>query len=179
MRMVFNFKMSVDDYRKMLMSKTFGNSLVKRIFLILTWVIFTILLVGDITKVIQITRVVHVCALLVAVSLPAAIITVEINVIKYKDAYMSGFKADRQIIADDEGLTFLNKITKESGTNSWSDVSKLEELKSVFVIQLNRTEAVILPKRSMGNEKKVEKFKELVSEKMPKNFYPLKKSIFS
>lgn len=179
MRMVFNFKMSVEDYRKMMMCRTFGNSWVKRIFLIGTWVVFTFLLIGDITNVFQISRVVHVCALLVAVSLPAAILTVEVNVIKYKDAYRPGFKADRQIIADDEGLTFLNKITKESGSNSWADVTKLEELKSVFVIQLNRTEAVILPKRSMGNEKKVEQFKDLVSQKMPKYFYPLKKSIFN
>jgi hypothetical protein len=178
MRMVFNFKMSVDDYRKMMICRTFGSSWVKRIVLFVTWVIFAILLAAELTHKIQLSRVVHVCALLVAVSLPAAVITLEVNVIKYKNAYMSGFKAERQIIADDEGLTFINKMTKESGSNSWADVTKLEELKNVFVIQLNRKDAVILPKWSLGNQEKMEQFKALVNQKIPQCFYPLKNSIF-
>lgn len=177
MRMVFNFKMSLEDYHHMMMCRTFGNSLVRRAVLLGSWAVFTILIVGDFAGVIRLSRVVHVCALMVAVALPAAVLTMEINVSKYKDAYMSGFKAQRQVIADEEGFTFCNKSTDELGTNPWTDVTKLEELKNVFVIQLNRHEAVILPKRGMGNGKKVEQFKELVSQKIPNRFYPLKKSV--
>ena len=148
MRMVFNFKMSLEDYHQMMVSRTFGNSWIRRIIL------------------------------LVAVSFPAAVITMEINVSKYKDAYLSGFKAERQIVADEEGLTFCNRSTGESGSNPWGEVTKLEELKDVFVIQLNRREAVILPKRGMGNTKKVDQFREMVKEKIPERFYPLKRSVF-
>lgn len=174
MRMVFNFKMSMDDYHKMMVCRTFGNSWLRRLVLFGTWTVFTILLVCDLTNVLRLSRVVHVCALLVAVSLPAAVITMEINVSKYKEAYLSGFQAERQIVADDEGLTFRNKSTDESGKNAWSEVSKLEELKDSFIIQLNRREAVILPKRGMGDHKKVEQFRELVNEKIPERFYPIK-----
>lgn len=178
MRMVFNFKMSLDDYHQMMVSRTFGNSWTRRIFLLSVWLVFTGLIVLDLTGVIELSRVVHVCALLVAVSFPAAVITMEINVSKYKDAYLSGFKAERQIVADDEGLTFCNRSTGESGSNTWDEVTKLEEMKDVFVIQLNRREAVILPKRGMGNTKKVDQFREMVKDKIPERFYPLKHSVF-
>ena len=178
MRMVFNFKMSLEDYHQMMVSRTFGNSWIRRIILLVVWLVFTGLIVLDLTGVIELTRIVHVCALLVAVSFPAAVITMEINVSKYKDAYLSGFKAERQIVADEEGLTFCNRATGESGSNRWGEVTKLEELKDVFVIQLNRREAVILPKRGMGNTKKVDQFREIVKEKIPERFYPLKRSVF-
>lgn len=99
MRMVFNFKMSLEDYHQMMVSRTFGNSWIRRIILLVVWLVFTGLIVLDLTGVIELTRIVHVCALLVAVSFPAAVITMEINVSKYKDAYLSGFKAERQIVA--------------------------------------------------------------------------------
>ena len=178
MRMVFNFKMSLEDYQQMMVSRTFGNSWIRRIILLVVWLVFTGLIVLDLTGVIELTRIVHVCALLVAVSFPAAVITMEINVSKYKDAYLSGFKAERQIVADEEGLTFCNRSTGESGSNTWGEVTKLEELKDVFVIQLNRREAVILPKRGMGNTKKVDQFREMVKEKIPERFYPLKRFVF-
>ena len=178
MRMVFNFKMSLEDYHQMMVSRTFGNSWIRRIILLVVWLVFTGLIVLDLTGVIELTRIVHVCALLVAVSFPAAVITMEINVSKYKDAYLSGFKAERQIVADEEGLTFCNRSTGESGSNTWGEVTKLEELKDVFVIQLNRREAVILPKRGMGNTKKVDQFREMVKEKIPERFYPLKRAVF-
>ena len=178
MRMVFNFKMSLEDYHQMMVSLTFGHSWIRRIILLVVWLVFTGLIVLDLTGVIELTRIVHVCALLVAVSFPAAVITMEINVSKYKDAYLSGFKAERQIVADEEGLTFCNRSTGESGSNTWGEVTKLEELKDVFVIQLNRREAVILPKRGMGNTKKVDQFREMVKEKIPERFYPLKRFVF-
>jgi hypothetical protein len=176
MRMMFSFKMSVDDYRKMMISKTYGNSWTRRIILFSTWVLFAILLALDLANKIELSRVVHVCALLVSVSFPAAAITLQINVINYKNAYMNGFKAERAIIVDDEGLTFVNKMSKESRNNAWTDVTRLDELKDVFVIQLNRRDSVILPKRSMENQK-MEEFKKLVNQKIPKYFYPLKNSI--
>lgn len=154
MRMVFNFKMSLEDYHQMMVSRTFGNSWIRRIILLVVWLVFTGLIVLDLTGVIELTRIVHVCALLVAVSFPAAVITMEINVSKYKDAYLSGFKAERQIVADEEGLTFCNRSTGESGSNPWGEVTKLEELKDVFVIQLNRREAVILPNAAWETQKK-------------------------
>ena len=178
MRMVFNFKMSLEDDHQMMVSRTVGTSWIRRISLLVVWLVFTGLIVLDLTGVIELTRIVHVCALLVAVSFPAAVITMEINVSKYKDAYLSGFKAERQIVADEEGLTFCNRSTGESGSNTWGEVTKLEELKDVFVIQLNRREAVILPKRGMGNTKKVDQFREMVKEKIPERFYPLKRSVF-
>ena len=173
--MVFRFKMSLDDYHKMMLSRTFGNSFVKRIFIFITWIVFLVLLICDLTNVIELTRVVHLCSLLVSVAIPAAFLTMEINVAKYRKAYIEGFSAERQIIADDEGLTFINKTTEQSGKNAWDEVTKLEELKDSFIIQLNRKEAIILPKRGMGNPKKIEQFRELANEKISNRFYPLKK----
>ena len=37
MRMVFNFKMSLEDYHQMMVSRTFGNSWIRRIILLVVW----------------------------------------------------------------------------------------------------------------------------------------------
>lgn len=173
MRMVFHFKMSVGDYREMMFYRTFGTSKLRRWLLFGTWAVFLLLLIGDWIHVVALSRVVHICALLVSVAVPASFITMEINVSQYKDAYLAGFKAERQIIADDEGLTFTNQMAKESGFNPWSDVTKLEEMKHVFVIQLNHKEAVILPKRGMGDHTKVETFIGMVKEHVPDAYCPM------
>lgn len=173
MRMVFNFRMSVADYRHMLIGRTFGSSRPKQLFYLSSWAVFTVLLVLELAGVLVLGRVIHLCALMVAVALPASFITMELNVAKYKEAYQSGMQAERQIIADDQGLTFCNKTTNESGSNPWSDVTRLEEQKHIFVIRINRHEAVILPKRGMGNGKKVELFRQLASREISDRFYPL------
>lgn len=178
MRMVFNFRMSIEDYHHMMLCRTFGSSWLRRLLMLGSWVVFAGLLIGEVTHVIELGRVVHICALMVTVALPAAFFTMEIDVSKYRDAYKAGFKAERQIVADHDGLTFCNKTTSESGRNSWSDVTRLEEFKHIFVIHINRHEAVILPKRGMGNGKKVEQFKELVIQMIPERFIPLGKSLF-
>lgn len=178
MRLSFRFKMSVSDYRKMMISRTFGDSVLRRVFLVGLWIFFTALFVAERLGAFELSRVVHVCALLVMVALPAAAITMEINIAKYKEAYLAGFKAERQIIADEKGLTFRNCNTNESGENSWAEVTKVEELKDVFMIQLNRREEVILPKRGMGDNRKINEFRELVKKKIAARFYPLRNSFF-
>lgn len=175
MRMIFNFKMSAEDYRQMQLCRTFGNSVFRRVILLLSWVVFTVLFICDAAHVLLLSRVVHLCALMVMTALPAALLTMEINIHKYKEAYEAGFQAQRQIIADEGGLAFCNKTTNESVGNPWEDVTKLEEMERVFVIQLNRRQAVILPKRGMGDEKRIEQFRELANRKIPARFYPLKR----
>ncbi|MDD2971600.1 MAG: YcxB family protein [Lachnospiraceae bacterium] len=173
-RLVFKFKMSVQHYRKMMESKTFGNFVPLRILLVLAWILFTVLFVLDVSGRIELTQVVHVCALLVMVAIPAAWLTMEINIFKYSNAYREGFMAERQIAVDKEGFTFTNVTDHMSGNNSWDEISKIEELKDVFLIQINKKEQVILPKKSMGDNRKIGIFKEMVNENIPTHFYPMK-----
>ena len=175
MKHVYNFKMTVADYRDMITCKTFGTQTWKRVFLATCWVIFGMILLLDYTNVIQISTTIHVCALLVTVALPATLITMEVNIHKYKEAYQNGFKAERQITVTDEGMIFKNRASDESGFNPWSDISRLDEMKKVFVIQLEAREAVILPKRAMGTQAKVDEFIAVVKEHIPDKFHPMRK----
>lgn len=176
MRMVFNFKMSISDYRKMMYYRTFGISFFKRVFIFSVWTVFAVLFVCDLSHVIVLTRVVHVCALMVTIAVPASFITMEINVSQYKQAYLEGCKAERQIVVDEEGFTFKNRTTDESGFNPWSDITRLEEMKQLFVIQIGRKEAVILPKRGMGDHRKVGTFIDMAIAHIPETFAPLNQS---
>lgn len=173
-RLVFKFKMTVQHYRKMMESKTFGNSVVRRILLLLLWLLFTGLYAAEKLKQIQLTNVIHICALLVMVALPAAWITMEINIFKYGSAYREGFMGERQIAVDHNGFTFTNVTSGESGKNAWEEISRVEELKDLFLIQINQREQVILPKKSMGDHRKIGIFKDMVNEKIPTHFYPMK-----
>ena len=175
MKHVYNFKMTVADYRDMITCKTFGVQPWKRIFMAIVWCVSAIAVLLNFTKVLQLSATVYVCVLLVTVIVAAAVITMEVNIHKYKEAYKNGFNAERQIVMDEEGFTFRNKASDESGFNPWSDVTRLDEMKMVFVIQLNAREAVILPKRAMGTQIKVDEFMAFVNEHIPDRFHPIKK----
>lgn len=175
-RLVFKFDMRVGDYRRMMVAKTFGNSRLGRILLLLVWLFFAALFMAHrVLKVIELSQVIYVCALLVFVAVPAAWLTMEINISKFSEAYAGGMKEKREIIVDSQGLLFQKPETKENEFFKWEDVTRLEELSDLYVIQLHRSRAVILPKRGMGDHKKIEKFIGLAEEKIPNRFYPLKK----
>lgn len=173
-RLVFKFKMTVQHYRKMMESKTFGNSIAKRCLLFLLWLWFTGLYIAEKLQQVQLTNVIHICALLVMVALPAAWLTMEINIFKYSSAYREGFMGERQIAVDKNGFTFTNVTSGEAGKNTWEEISRIEELKDLFLIQINKKEQVILPKKSMGDNRKIGIFKDMVNENIPTHFYPMK-----
>ena len=175
MKHVYNFKMTVADYRDMAVCRTFGTAPWRRYFMGAAWAIFAILLVLHFTHIITLSSTVYVCALLVTVIVAAAVITMEINIHKYKEAYKNGFNAERQIVVTEEGFTFRNRGTDEAGSNPWSEISRLEEMPKIFVIQLGAREAVILPKRAMGTQAKVDEFISVVNQYIPDRFHPLKK----
>lgn len=176
-RLIFKFKMTVWHYRKMMESKTFGNSILLRLLLVLVWVLFTILFILDVTNKIELSQVVHVCALLVMVAVPSAWLTMEINILKYSNAYRDGFQDERKIEVDKNGFTFTNVTSGVSGKNTWDEITKIEELKDVFLIQINKKEQVILPKKSMGDTRKIGIFKNMVNEHIPNRFYSMKKML--
>lgn len=175
MKYVYNFKMKGSDYRDYIYCRTFGAQAWRRYFILITWIVSAIALFLDYANVITLNQTVHMCVLMVAVIVAMAAITAEINIYKYNDAYKNGFKADRQIIASEEGFIFRNRASDASGTNSWEDISRIDEMKMVFVIQLEAREAVILPKRAMGTQSKVEEFIALVNQHIPERFYPVDK----
>ena len=167
--------MTVADYRDMMVCKTFGVQAWRRAFMLIVWVASAVALLLDYANILQLNTTMHVCVLTVTVAIVAAVITMEVNIHKYKDAYQNGFNAERQIVMSDEGFTFRNRASEESGFNPWSDVTSLDEMKMVFVIQLNAREAVILPKRAMGTQAKVDEFISVVNAHIPDKFHPVHK----
>ena len=180
MKYVYNFKMKGSDYRDYIYCRTFGAQAWRRYFILITWIVSAICLFLDYANVITLNQTLHMCVLMVTVIVAMAAITAEINIHKYNDAYKNGFKAERQIIASDEGLVFRNRASDESGANKWEDISRIDEMKMVFVIQLEAREAVILPKRAMGTQVRVDEFIALVNRHIPEHFFqfaPLHRSI--
>ncbi len=176
MKHVYNFKMSVSDYRDVMISKTFGAQTWKRVGMAVIWVIAAAALVLHFTKVLPITSsTIYVCALLVTVILAAAALTMEVNIYRYREAYKNGFNADRQIKVDDTGFTFTNRASGESGHNGWEEISRIDETKEVFVIGLGAREAVILPKRAMGTQANIAQFCKEMEEKIGNRFHAVTK----
>lgn len=166
--------MEVEHYRKMMECKTFGNSIWKRVMLFAIWGVFTILFFLDVLNKIELSQVVHVCSLLVMIALPSALVTVEINIMKYKEAYKEGIKGERIIEVDEDGFTFINSSFHASERKSWDELKNIEEMRDIFLINTEDRKSIILPKKSMGDNKKMSYFKELVIEKIGNKFYPLK-----
>ena len=169
---VLDFKIDEDDYRNTITCMTFGIQKWKRVGILIVWCVFTILLILNIAKVIQLDKIIYTCSLLVTVIIGAAFITMQINIFKYKKTYKSGKNIRRQITADDKGCTFKNRSTEESGFNPWGEISRVQELEKYFIIGVNASDAIILPKRAFKNENEIDGFKDLVSDKINGRFMP-------
>ena len=86
-KMVFDFKIDLDDYRESVMCVTFGAQRWKRIALTVTWVVATITFILAALKVIIISAPIYTCCLMVMVAVGGVWVSAMISIFRYKDVY--------------------------------------------------------------------------------------------
>lgn len=169
-QLVFDFKLEPKDYTESIIDVTFGVQRWKRYVIGIAWVFFTILFILHKFKVITLTNIMYSCSLLVMVIVGAAFATMVIGIFQYRRKYKTGLNLKRRIVVDNEGFTFKNRSTEESGFNPWSDVVQIRELNDFYIIGINQRDTVILPKRAILTAKDKERFDTLCEEKLKHRF---------
>jgi hypothetical protein len=165
-----DFKLEPCDYRTTLYSMTFGVRKWRRIVILIVWLFSILGLALSLLRIITVSATMYTCFLLVSVIVFSAWISTEIAIFKYKKKYKKGINIKRRIILDDNKIVLKNRSTDDSESNSWDDVMRIKEIESYYIIGINQTDAIILPKKAISTESERQKVIGLFRSKMGNKF---------
>ena len=97
----------------------------------------------------------------------------QIAIHDYKNKYKAENNFKRQISIDENGFTFKNSSTKESGHNGWDDIARVKELEDYFLVGVNARDAVVIPKRAIRTEREYGILIDLLEGNLNGRFYKL------
>jgi hypothetical protein len=110
----------------------FSAKKMQNVFILVVWAAAVTFLALDLLHIMYPTRIMHLCFLLVSVSLPMLIITLEIKIRQIKDNEF--FSKDRTVIFSDDGIDYYTDSKKKDGHDSWDEIKQLSESKNFFII---------------------------------------------
>lgn len=166
---VYHFKSTLDDYREMTFFSTFSFRQGQNIAILITWIAGTTALLLDWAKVIALTETVHMCALMVAVTMPMLFVSFLVRVRKFKRNGTSYLKKSHTVILRKEDLKYEESDNINTGTDKWDDIAYAFETANLFLIYRTPNNAVLLPKRSV-TEKVVEDTRACLKENLGVRF---------
>lgn len=152
---VYHFKSTLDDYREMTFFSTFSFRQGQNIAILITWIAGTATILLEWAKVIVLTETVHLCVLMVAVTMPMLFVSFLVRVRNFKRNGTSYLKKNHTVILRKEDIKYQESGNIRTGTDKWDDIAYAFETKHLFLIYRTSNNAVLLPKRSV-TEKVVE-----------------------
>ncbi len=166
---VFQFKIKAEDYRKMSYFNTFSQKKLQSILVVFFWIAAVSLLLLDILSIIRSTDIMHLCFIIVTVSVPLLVVSVEMNVNRFKKNEADVADITRTITFEDRGIRFCSESCTKTGFESWDAFRVVYETKSLFLLYKDARSAVLIPKE--GEEKtKLEETRQCLYEKLGKRF---------
>lgn len=149
---VYHFKSTLDDYREMTFFSTFSFRQGQNIAILITWIAGTAAFVLDWAKVITLTETVHLCALMVAVTMPMLFVSFLVRVRNFKRNGTSYLKKDHTVILRKEDIKYEESDNTRTGTDKWDDIAYAFETGHLFLIYRTPNNAVLLPKRCVTDK---------------------------
>jgi hypothetical protein len=105
-------------------------------FILLAWALAAVFFALDVAGIIQVTRVMHLCFLLVSVSAPLLVFGIEMKM--RTGVPGSFFTKERTVIFGDDGIDYIvDGKKKGAGHDSW-DAVVIHETKYLFIISQDR-----------------------------------------
>lgn len=149
---VYKYKPTIDDYREMSFFTNFSHRKSQNIALILAWVLGVTALSLELAKVIKLSETIHLCALMVAVSVPVLFVSVLASVHKFKVHGEQYRKNTHTVLLGKEDVKYSESGNNHTGVDKWDDFVYAFETKHLFLLYRTRTSAVLLPKRDAENQ---------------------------
>jgi hypothetical protein len=150
MQAQFNYKLSFNAYRKMLYFNTFYRKLGQNIFILLVWVAAATCLILDILHLIYPSRAMHLSFLVVTVSVPMFVVSLEMKLHQMKNADFFG--QDRTVIFTDEGIDYYLDDKKKKNHDPWDDVMLLCETRNLFIVYKDDKHSLPVLKKGIPKE---------------------------
>jgi hypothetical protein len=166
---VYQFKSTMDDYREMSFFSTFSFRKGQNIFLLVAWISATTAFLLDVTSVIKLGQTVHLCALMVAVTLPMLFVSALTSVHKFKVNGASYRKKTHTVLLGKDDVQYKESGNTNTGVDTWDDMYAAFETNHLFLLYRTANNAVLLPKRSTTPQQ-VEETRACLKEKLGVRF---------
>lgn len=148
----FEFRLTPRDYRA---ASYFNNFCLKRLqgaFVALAWAASFLSLLLELAKVWRLTRVTHICCLVVSVCVPMLVLDTEMKIRAFRRNHCGENAVLRRMILTEEGVRQSNQGDGESNFMKWSDLMKVFELKEQFLFYPDAHRVTVLPKSAVSPE---------------------------
>jgi hypothetical protein len=166
---VYQFKSTMEDYRQMTFFSTFSFRKGQNIVILITWIAGTIAFFLDVAKVISLTQTIHLCALMVAVTMPMLFMSYLVRVHRFKQNGASYRKKTHTVLLGKDEIQYRESGNNHTGVDKWDDIAYAFETKHLFLIFRTPNNAVLLPKRCVS-EKQIEQTRYCLKENLGVRF---------
>lgn len=153
---VYQFKSTMDDYREMSFFSTFSFRKNQNIFLLVTWILAATAFLLDVTKVIILAETIHLCALMVTVTMPMLLVSALVNVQRFKVNGAGYRKKTHTVLLGKEDVQYKESGNINTGVDKWDDIAYAFETSHLFLLYRTSNNAVLLPKRSTTEKQNLE-----------------------
>ena len=113
----------------------------------------------------ELTRITHICCLVVSVCVPVLVLDVEWKIHAFKRDHCGKNAILRKMIVTEEGIRQSNQGDTESNFLAWKDLLKVFELRSQFLVYRDARRVTVLPKQAVPAPS-LEPLRELLGEKL-------------
>ncbi|QEY34721.1 YcxB family protein [Caproiciproducens galactitolivorans] len=166
---VYHFKSTLDDYREMTFFSTFSFRKGQNIAILISWIAGTTAFILDLADVIQLTQTIHLCALMVAVTMPMLFVSYLTNVRRFKVNGASYLKKAHTVLLGNDDVQYKESGNIHTGVDKWDDIAYAFETDHLFLLYRTPNSAVLLPKRCV-TEKQIEETRICMKEKLGVRF---------
>ncbi len=166
---VYQFKSTMDDYREMSFFSTFSFRKGQNIFLLVAWIAGTTAFLLDVTNVIKLPQTIHLCALMVAVTMPMLFVSALVNVRRFKVNGAAYRKKTHTVLLGKDDVQYKESGNNNTGVDKWDDIAYAFETSHLFLLYRTPNNAVLLPKRST-TEQQVRETRACLKEKLGVRF---------
>ena len=161
----FEYRLAPGDYRAASYFNNFGLKRFQGAFVVLAWAGSFLALALELAGKAELTRITHICCLVVSVCVPVLVLDVEWKIHAFKRDHCGKNAILRKMIVTEEGIRQSNQGDTESNFLAWKDLLKVFELKSQFLVYRDTRRVTVLPKQAVPAGS-LEPLRELLGEKL-------------
>ncbi len=143
----YTFLVNKDEYRSMCYFNTFFIRPIQTAFIIICWIGSLLMLTLYSLEIGNITHVMRLCAIVVALTLPIMIFSVEQSTRRYQRSIVNGNECEKSVVLNAQEVRMCETEQSKEFTLTWNQFIAAYETKTLYILYRDRQRTIVLPKR--------------------------------
>lgn len=150
---VLRFKVTPEDFRRMSYFNTFSLRKMQSFFVAFVWFGSIILLLLKLLGIIEPTEIMFLCFIIVSLSIPVMVLSVELGVGRFKRAAQEGDASTRTVTLSEKGIKLGFGDGTSAPIESWSAFIAAYETRFALIVYRDANRTILIPKSGISSEK--------------------------